>query len=238
MNAKNRIVFPLDFPSWNQASRYVRILSDAVGLFKVGLELFVAEGPQVLERIRQSTEAGIFLDLKLHDIPETVKRALAVVSSYTVDFVTIHCDAGSRLAEAVSVATQAGTRVLAVTVLTSMGKDDLTLSELAPEYAGDVSGLVLKRAAVAREAGCSGVVASGKEVSAIKESLGGDFIVVTPGIRPAGSVVAHDDQRRTVTPGEAVRAGADYIVIGRPIRDAEDPAAAARAIAMEIDSIL
>lgn len=234
LSPKDRLIFPLDFPSWKEASTYVRLLAGTVGVFKIGLELFIAEGPSILKKIKEETEAGIFLDLKLHDIPETVKRALSVISGYDVDFVTIHCDAGRRLAGAISIATGAGTKVLGVTLLTSIGRDDLAVQGLAGEFIDDVSRLVVQRAMVAGEAGCSGVISSGQEVKAIRERLGRDFLIVTPGIRPAWSVTSDDDQRRIVTPREAILNGADYIVVGRPIRTAKDPIEAARRIIEEI----
>ncbi|MEW6327927.1 MAG: orotidine-5'-phosphate decarboxylase [Thermodesulfobacteriota bacterium] len=234
LTPKDRLIFPLDFPSWKEASAYVRLLAGTVGVFKVGLELFIAEGPSILKKIKGETGAGIFLDLKLHDIPETVKRALSVISRYGVDFVTIYCDVGRRLAEAISMATGAGTKVLGVTLLTGIGIDDLAVQGLAGEFINDISRLVVQRAEVARGAGCSGVISSGQEVKAIREQLGRDFLIVTPGIRPAWSVISDDDQRRIVTPREAILNGADYIVVGRPIRTAQNPQEAARRIIEEI----
>lgn len=238
MNPRDRLIFPLDFSSWEEASSYVRLLAGTVGVFKIGLELFVAEGRSVLEKIRKETDAELFLDLKLHDIPETVKRTLSLISGYGVDFVTIHCDAGKGLVEAISMVGREGIKVLGVTLLTSMGTDDLAAQGLAGEFVDDVSRLVLHRATLAKGAGCSGVIASGLEVRAIKERLGGEFLVITPGIRPAWShPVVSDDQSRVVTPRQAVLNGADYIVVGRPIRTAPDPKEAALRVIKEIEQV-
>ncbi len=237
LNPKDRLIFPLDVPSWKEASTYIRLLAGTVGVFKIGLELFIAEGPFILKKVKEETEARIFLDLKLHDTPETVKKALSVISGYGIDFVTIHCDTGRRLAGAISIATGAGIKVLGVTLLTSTGRDDLAVQGLAREFIDDVSRLVVQRAMAAGEAGCSGVISSGQEVKAIRERLGGGFLVVTPGIRPAWSVTSDDDQRRIVSPQEAILNGADYIVVGRPIRMAKDPIEAARRIIEEMDQV-
>lgn len=231
------IVFPLDLPAAAEAERYVRLLSGRVAMFKVGLELFIQGGPGIVKTIRERSDAGIFLDLKLHDIPATVGRAMERIAGHGADYATVHCAESRAMLEA---AVQGGGRkvgVLAVTVLTSVSAADLAAAGFDPAYASDPAALVMKRAEMAREAGCAGVVCSGLEAAGIKERFGGDFVTMVPGIRPAWSVEA-DDQERVVTPGAAVKNGADYLVIGRPIRDAADPVAAVEMICAEIEAAL
>ncbi len=233
------IVFPLDVPDMARARELVSELKNDVGLFKVGLELFVAEGPAAVAMVRESGgSAGVFLDLKFHDIPATVKGAYGSASRLGADLVTVHCDEGRGLLEAMVKAGQGRTRVLAITVLTSLAADDLGPLGFREEYRKDLGLLALARARLAKEAGCAGVVCSGHEAARIRAEMGPDFLIVTPGIRPAWSLVAGDDQKRVVTAADAVRAGADYLVIGRPIRDAEDRVEAARKVAKEIEEAL
>jgi len=236
--AKDYIVFSLDVPTYEDAMGYVDQLKDHVGLFKVGLELFISEGPPILTSIREAGGAGIFLDLKLHDIPATVQRAFMAASRYRPHFVTVHCDEGGESLKQVAKTNPGGTKILAVTVLTSLDQTKLRGMGFDGEYASNISALVLLRARLAKEAGCHGVVCSGLEVAGIKEELGPDFVTVTPGIRPMWSVVDRDDQKRIVTPADAVQRGADYVVIGRPIRDAPNPRDAAKRVADEIDQAL
>jgi orotidine-5'-phosphate decarboxylase len=233
-NAKDYLIFALDVPDTAAAIRHVRMLDGAVGLFKVGLELFVGEGPQVLKAIAEHSSAEIFLDLKLHDIPATVRGALASVTKHRVRFVTVHCDEGKQLLAPAS--RDGRIEVLAITVLTSLSETDLP----GLGFRNDLSlkQLALNRAAMAKDAGCSGIVCSGEEVAAIRKQCGGDFKIVVPGIRPAWHKAPKDDQSRIVTPGDAVRDGADFIVVGRPIRDAKDPRSAAMRINEEIQAAL
>ncbi|MDZ7695789.1 MAG: orotidine-5'-phosphate decarboxylase [Deltaproteobacteria bacterium] len=235
---KDYIIFPLDVPDTRQAMAYVTALKDHVGLFKVGLELFISQGPDILKSIREVAGGGIFLDLKLHDIPATVTRAFMAASAYQPAFVTVHCDEGGQILKAVAENNPGDTRILAITVLTSLNSEKLTELGYAQTYVKDLSALTLLKARLARDAGCHGVVCSGLEVARIKETFGDDLIAVTPGIRPAWSVVDKDDQKRIVTPKEAVANGADYVVIGRPIRDAKNPKEAADRVAEEIASAL
>jgi orotidine-5'-phosphate decarboxylase len=233
---KDYIIFPLDLPSYEQAMVYVDLLKDHVGLFKVGLELFISQGPDILNAIRDAGGAGIFLDLKLHDIPVTVKRAFLAASAFQPKFITVHCDEGEGLLKGLAGCNPGDTKILAVTVLTSLNQKKLIDLGFHEKYAEDLSALVLLRARLAKEAGCDGVVCSGLEAAMIRKELGYDLIVVTPGIRPTWSVVDHDDQKRIMTPADAVKNGADYVVVGRPIRDAKAPADAAKRIAEEIGS--
>jgi orotidine-5'-phosphate decarboxylase len=235
---KDYIIFPLDLPDYDQALSYVDTLDGHVGLFKVGLELFIAQGPDILNAIRNRTESGIFLDLKLHDIPATVQRAFMAASLHRPEFVTVHCDEGDEILRGVAEENPGSTKILAITVLTSLNQEKLKRLGYAQEYVDDVSELVLLKARMAKEAGCQGVVCSGLEVAAVKSEIGPEMVAVTPGIRPAWTVVDKDDQKRIVTPADAVRNGSDYVVIGRPIRDAKDPKEAAKRVAEEIASAL
>ena len=234
---KDYIIFPLDVSTQEEAARFVTILKDHVGLFKVGLELFVSQGPRILEVIQKIAGCKVFLDLKLHDIPATMKRAFLAASTYGPHFVSVHCDMGERFLKEVAVENPGGTKILAITLLTSLNKEHLKTLGYRDEYVNDLTRLVLLRARIAKEAGCQGVVCSGQEVAMIKRQFPG-LIAVTPGIRPLWSVVSKDDQKRIVTPADAVKNGADYIVIGRPIRDADNPAKAAKRVSEEIESVL
>ena len=231
---RDHIIFPLDVATRGEAERLVRQLAGHVGMFKVGLELFIRSGPELIRWIRAESDAGIFLDLKLHDIPMTVARAMEAIAALEVDLTTVHCGESRRMLSAAVKAGQGGTKVLAVTVLTSVSPEDLHQAGLSPDLAANMAALVQRRAETAREVGCAGVVCSGWEARTIKQALGRDFLAVTPGIRPSWESVGPDDQRRVMTPAQAVRNGADYIVIGRPIRDAADPVQAARQVAAEI----
>ena len=233
--AKEYIVFPLDVPSREEAKSLVTLLSEEVGMFKVGLELFIEAGPDIVRFIR-ARGARVFLDLKLHDIPATVMRAMGRVADLEVDLATVHCGESRGMLEAAVAGSGGRVRVLGVTVLTSVSTGDIAAAGFEAALSADVTRLVMKRAAMAREAGCAGIVCSGQEAAAVKAAFGKDFLAVTPGIRPAGG--AADDQRRVTTPADAVAMGADYLVIGRPIRDAADPREAARRIGHEIATAL
>jgi len=234
---RNYIIFPLDVPTVKEAARYVELLSESVGMFKVGLELFVKAGPEVIRMIQTSGSAEIFLDLKFYDIPMTVERAMGRVADLGVTFATVHCGESPRMLEAAVAGSGGAVGVLGVTVLTSISPDDITAAGFKDAYSTDVSALVRQRAKMAKSAGCAGVVCSGHEVKMIKDTFGKSFCAVTPGIRPAWQS-SRDDQRRIVTPADAIKNGSDYLVIGRPIRDAQDPVGAARRIADEISAAL
>ncbi|MCF8036508.1 MAG: orotidine-5'-phosphate decarboxylase [Desulfobacteraceae bacterium] len=234
---KDYIVFPLDFSTAAEARKYVRLLSGRVGMFKVGLELFIRSGAEVLETIRKEGRARIFLDLKLHDIPVTVGRAMEQIAGWRAAYTTVHCAESRAMLQAAVEGAGLKTRVLGVTVLTSVSGKDLQESGLDAAYADDPGALVMKRAQMAYEAGCAGVVCSGQEVAEIKRRFGDRFVTMVPGIRPGWAVEA-DDQKRVVTPGQAVKNGADYLVIGRPIRDAAEPVDAVEMITSEIEDAL
>ncbi len=237
-NAKDYIVFPLDVSSEDEAKHYIELLADYVGLFKVGLELFIRSGPDIVRFIHSTGTAGVFLDLKLHDIPNTVRRAMAGVADLGIQFATVHCGETARMLEAAVSGSREKVGVLGVTVLTSVNADDIRAAGYRSEFYRDLSTLVLQRAAMAKTAGCAGVVCSGLEAAGIKAHCGRQFITVTPGIRPEWSVDAKDDQQRITTPAQAVKNGSDYLVIGRPIRDAADSRAAAERIAEEISKVV
>ena len=235
---KDYIVFPLDVSSSDEAKSYVKLLANHVGLFKVGLELFIRCGPEIIHFINSAGPAGVFLDLKLHDIPATVSRAMAVIADLDIQFATVHCGETPKMLEAAVDGSQGKVRILGVTVLTSVASDDIRSAGFRPDFYQNLSALVLQRAGMARTAGCAGVVCSGLETTMIKAQFGNDFITVTPGIRPQWSLGVEDDQKRVTTPAQALQNGSDYLVIGRPIRDASDSKAAAGRIAKEIESVI
>jgi orotidine-5'-phosphate decarboxylase len=235
---KDYLIFPLDVPSGGTARQLVSKLHKHVGMFKIGLELFIHTGPDLVRWITEHTGAGIFLDLKLHDIPVTVERAMRGVADLSVKLATVHCGESRNMLQAAVTGGGGKVRVLGVTVLTSVVASDLRSAGYADDITEDLSRLVLHKTNMAKEAGCAGVVCSGKEVELIKSKMGDAFLTVTPGIRPDWSGSGKDDQKRVVTPSTAVAKGSDYVVIGRPIRDADDPVKAAARIAEEIDSVL
>ena len=235
MKAHQRIIFPLDLPTEEEALAFARKLSGKVGMFKIGLELFLECGPSIVSKVKDAGEAEIFLDLKLHDIPVTVERAVSRVADLGVRFLTVHCGESEAMLKGAVVGSQGKVGILGVTVLTSVGAEDLTQAGFLPQYADDVRQLVMKRAVMARRCGCEGVVCSGHEAAVIKEAAGDGLFAVTPGIRPAWESASANDQKRIMTPAKAMAAGSDYLVIGRPIRDAEDPCRAAEMVAEEIE---
>lgn len=236
--AKDYIIFPLDVSSVKTAKHYVETLSESVGMFKIGLELFIRSGPDIIDFIKASGAARIFLDLKLHDIPATVSRAMQNIADLGVAFATVHCGETSRMLEAAVTGSKDKVGVLGVTVLTSVLNEDIQSAGFKKIFYDDLTKLVIKRAAMAKEAGCKGIVCSALEVKMIKETFGQDFVAVTPGIRPDWEAGGKNDQRRVTTPSRAVQDGSDYLVIGRPIRDAKDPKEAAARIAEEIQAVL
>jgi orotidine-5'-phosphate decarboxylase len=226
MDPRQRLIVALDVSSSAAAQKIVAAVGDSAHAYKVGSQLYTAEGPALVRDLIGSGRK-VFLDLKYYDIPNTVGAAVREAAQLGVSMLTVHaCGGGKMLRAAIEAAqdTNPDTLVLAVTVLTSL--DDADLSMLG--IRGGVVDQVLRVAALALSNGCHGVVASALEASALREEFGRDFIIVTPGVRPAGS--GADDQARIVTPAEAIDAGASYIVVGRPITEATDPAAEARAI--------
>jgi orotidine-5'-phosphate decarboxylase len=220
VTAKDRLIVALDMPTLEEAQRLVAKLGEAVTFYKVGLELLFAGGLE-LARALKAEGKHVFLDMKLLDIGNTVERAVANATELGVDLLTVHGHDLKTLRAAVAGRGKSRLKLLAVTVLTNLTADDLEQqgSSMAPPD------LVLMRAKLARESGFDGVIASGQEARRIREAIGPGFLIVTPGIRLTGS--ASDDQERITTPDHAIAAGADYIVVGRPITQADDPRGAA-----------
>jgi orotidine-5'-phosphate decarboxylase len=229
MKASQKVIVALDTHSLDDALRMVDLLGDDAGFFKVGLELFTAAGPQVVERLTERKKR-VFLDLKLHDIPNTVGRAARVISDLGVDLVTVHASGGAEMITAAKEGLGSRGRLLAVTVLTSMAAADL--GGLWGRSVESVPEEVLRIAELARGAGADGVVSAAAEAARVRARVGEGFLIVVPGIRPEGS--DRLDQKRVATPSHAVRSGADYLVIGRPVTQAPDPAGALRAVIAEV----
>jgi orotidine-5'-phosphate decarboxylase len=222
----NRLIAAIDAPGRAEADALVARLAGVPGWIKLGLELFCAEGPAIVAAY-VARGHRVMLDLKLHDIPETVARATARVAGLGAGLLTVHAAGGRAMLEA-AVRSAGATRVLAITVLTSL--DEADLAEIGAH--GPVRDLVVKRAELAIAAGCAGVVASPHEITSIRAIAPSGFLIVTPGVRPVGAEAG--DQKRVMTPRQARDAGADLVVVGRPLRDASDPAVAARAIVAEL----
>jgi orotidine-5'-phosphate decarboxylase len=236
---RTSLIVALDFDSISSALRFASQVADLVGLFKIGSQLFTAAGPTAVKEV-SALGPGVFLDLKFHDIPNTVAGAvLAAAAMPGVQLVNVHALGGKAMLEAAAQAISAGVpmgadrpRLLAVTVLTSMDRKAMREAGIG----GTPKNRAVNLAQLAKSAGVDGVVASVQEARAIRKACGSDFLIVTPGVRPNGKADAGrgDDQARTATPAQAIRAGADYIVVGRPVLAADDPRAAAQAIVEEI----
>ena len=226
------MIFALDVPGKKEAKHYAKVLEGVVGCFKVGLELFISEGPDIVKMIQDQSAANIFLDLKLHDIPATVRGALRSAKKLGVRYISIHSTEGEEILETAQEVKGSGLEVLAVTVLTSTSASSLASLGIREDI--NAAALVLDRATRAQNSGCAGVVCSGEEAKLVKSKCGGDFKIVVPGIRPEWAHVLGDDQNRIATPSQAIEDGADMIVVGRPIRDANDPREAAQKIIEEI----
>ncbi|MGB4598689.1 MAG: orotidine-5'-phosphate decarboxylase [Trichlorobacter sp.] len=231
--AKNKIIFALDVDKLSEIDRWAELLADKVGMFKVGKELFTAAGPAAVEAVKRHG-GQVFLDLKYHDIPNTVAQAMLAAGRLGVKLANLHALGGPEMMEQAATAVRkqfsdAGRpRLLAVTILTSSTQETLQ----AVGIQQPVEQMVVRLARLAKQSGMDGVVASPLEIQAIRAACGPDFLIVTPGVRPAFAAV--DDQKRIMTPAEAVQAGADYLVIGRPIAKAADPVQAAELIVDEI----
>ncbi len=223
----DRLIFALDVPDASEAMRLVELLGDSVSFYKIGLELFMAGGYyELIQWMVEKRGKKVFADLKFFDVPETVRRAVRQLRGRGVTFTTVHGNDGILRA---AVQEKGDLKILAVTVLTSLDQGDV--EDLG--FAVDIEKLVLSRARRAIEIGCDGVISSGLEAPKLREHLGEHFLVITPGIRPVINKPA-DDQKRTVDIEEAFRNGADYIVVGRPIKQAPDPAMAAQEIQARI----
>jgi orotidine-5'-phosphate decarboxylase len=229
--ARDRLIVALDVPSVDEARALIGTLQDSVGIYKIGLELLFSGGMEFASELA-SRGARVFLDAKLLDIEMTVERATAAIARTGAHFLTVHAADRKTLNAAIRGRGHSRLKLMGVTVLTNLGPADLVQqgTDIPPAE------LVLHRAMLAKEAGFDGVVASGLEAAVIREAAGSGFLIVTPGIRPEGG--ARNDQARIVTPAKAIAAGADYLVVGRPITAAGDPRAAAEAIVAEIGSAL
>lgn len=224
---KERLIVALDFPSVEEAERHVELLGDTVWFYKLGLELFMAGG--YFELVKWLTEKGkkVFVDLKFFDVPETVRAAVRQLRKHSATFATVH---GNNAMLKAAAEEKNGVKILAVTVLTSLDKGDM--DDLGFDV--DIPALVLSRAKRALQLGCDGVISSGLEAPKLREELGDQFLIITPGIRPVANI---DDQKRVVDVEEAFFNGADYIVVGRPIKSAEDPKKAAEDIQKRISTV-
>jgi len=235
---KERLIVALDFPSAEEAMGFVDRMEDTVTFYKVGLELFSAAGPEIVRRLK-SAGKSVFLDMKFHDIPNTVAGAAANAVSIGADMFNVHALGGKEMMRAAADASsQAAARrglsapiVLAVTVLTSLDRQALE-RDIGLSLGEGIGPFVAAKARQAQEAGLNGVVASPKEVAEVRAACGDDFHIVTPGIRSAGE--SHDDQKRVATPSKALAMGADRIVVGRPITRAKDPLGAAERMLAEM----
>ncbi|MBI2677316.1 MAG: orotidine-5'-phosphate decarboxylase [Candidatus Koribacter versatilis] len=228
--AEDRLIVALDVASVAEAQRIVGAVGEGATTYKVGKQLFVAEGPRAVRDL-VSSGRRVFLDLKFHDIPNTVAGAVKAAADLGVSMLTVHAAGGSKMLRAAAeaaAATKNQPMVLAVTVLTSMGQAELQETGVV----GKPQEQVVRLASLARIGGCSGVVASPEEVAELRRILGSNLVIVTPGVRPAGA--AKGDQKRVATPAEAIKAGANYLVVGRPITGAADMGKAARDIVGEI----
>jgi orotidine-5'-phosphate decarboxylase len=234
LDSRDRLIVALDLPSAAQARQVVQNLGEAITTYKIGKQLFTAEGPEIVRDL-VSSGRKVFLDLKFHDIPNTVGAAVRSATELGVSMLTVHASGGSKMLKAaVEAANASATKpmILAVTVLTSLG--DADLQEIG--ISGNVAAQVLRLGALAHSAGCGGLVASAHEARELRRELGEGFEIVTPGVRPAGADVG--DQARVLTPAEAIRAGASRLVVGRPITEAGSPLEAARQISKDIEAAL
>jgi len=232
--SKSRIAYALDYPNLATARAGAAVVAPHVGVLKVGLELFIEAGPEAV-RMAHELGAEVFLDLKLHDIEKTVERAVASACQLGVKYLTVHAGGGPGMLKAAAAAAareKTGLVVLGVTVLTSLDQADL----LAVGVAATPAEQAIRLANLAKECGLGGLVCSSEEVGRLRGAVGPEMVLVTPGIRPSGAELG--DQKRVGTPGDAIRSGSSLLVVGRPIRDAADPAAAAQAIVREIDAAL
>jgi orotidine-5'-phosphate decarboxylase len=234
LQSRDRLIVALDVPSAARARQVVQTLGETISTYKIGKQLFTAEGPEIVRDL-VSSGRKVFLDLKFHDIPNTVAGAVTSAAELGAAMLTVHASGGSKMLRAAVEAANASSAkplILAVTVLTSLSDSDL--QEIG--ISGNVLSQVLRLGALARSAGCGGLVASAHEARQLRRELGEGFEIVTPGVRPAGAAVG--DQARVLTPAEAIQAGATRLVVGRPITEASSPAGAASNILAEIDEVL
>jgi orotidine-5'-phosphate decarboxylase len=238
ISAKERLIVALDVPGIPEAESLMDSLGQAVNYYKVGSQLFTACGPRIVESVKQRGHR-IFLDLKFHDIPNTVAQAARSACRMGVDMMNLHAMGGFSMMEMAASALAneaAGSRplLLGVTVLTSI--DEATFQDVLGAPGRSIEEQVLHLADLSRSAGLDGVVASPREIVMLRQAMGKDFVILTPGIRPSDS--PSDDQKRFMTPGQAIAAGADYLVVGRPVTGAKNPAESARRIIEEMSDVI
>jgi orotidine-5'-phosphate decarboxylase len=234
ISPRDRLIVALDVPDARSARKIIASLGERVHAYKVGLQLFTAEGPSLVRELKASGQR-VFLDLKLHDIPNTVAGAVHSAAALGVDMLTIHASGGLQMMRAAVEASRDVPKpplILAVTVLTSLSGSEMCQTGIT----GTVSEQVLRLASLAKAAGCGGIVASPQEVMDSRRLLGDELVIVTPGVRPRGSALG--DQARTAEPAEAIKAGASYLVVGRPITEAADRKSAAEKVVLEISSTM
>ena len=227
LTARDRLIVALDFPTQAKALALVSVLSGAVSTYKIGLQLYTAAGPAIVQAVA-ATGANIFLDLKLHDIPNTVAKAVTAAGELGVQMLTVHLSGGSAMLKAAVEGKPPQLSLLGVTVLTSATQE--TLSEIG--VGSDLQDQVIRLAELGKSSGFDGLITSPHEVGALRARLGSEITLVTPGVRPAWT--AADDQKRFTTPRDALKNGADYLVIGRPITAAADPKAAVERVVEEM----
>ena len=227
LTARDRLIVALDFPTQAKALALVSVLSDSVSTYKIGLQLYTVAGPAIVQAVA-ATGAKIFLDLKLHDIPNTVAKAVAAAGELGVRMLTVHLSGGGAMLKAAVAARAPNLSLLGVTVLTSATQE--TLGEIG--VTASLENQVLRLAELGKNSGIDGLITSPQEVGLLREKLGPEITLVTPGVRPAWA--AADDQKRFTTPRNALGRGADYLVIGRPITAAEDPRAAVERVVEEL----
>jgi orotidine-5'-phosphate decarboxylase len=227
ISPRDRLIVALDFPTSSKALALVSALSGSVSIYKIGLQLYAAEGPEIVRRVA-ATGAQVFLDLKLHDIPNTVAKAVAAAGELGVQMLTVHLSGGRAMLEAAVEARSPNLSLLGVTVLTSATPE--TLAQIGVNCG--IEEQVLRLARLGRESGIDGLISSPHEVRILREQLGNEMKLITPGVRP--SWAAANDQKRFTTPAEALKNGADYLVVGRPITADPDPRKAVERLLEEI----
>jgi orotidine-5'-phosphate decarboxylase len=230
-DAKNCLIFALDVSNIDEGIELLRTIHGHVGLVKIGLELFTSTGPRAVEEVKH-LGFDVFLDLKLHDIPNTVAHAVKSARALGVSMLTVHTGGGEEMLRRAAEEAGDAIQILGVTLLTSLGEEDLSPVAIVP----DATEVVRRRALLARKAGIDGIVCSPKEIKTVRQCIGPHGTIVTPGIRPQSAAVG--DQKRAATPKTAIAEGADYLVVGRPIRTASNPAQAASNIVREIHDAL
>lgn len=233
MKNTDKLIVPLDLTSFEKMNQVVEDIGEIVSTYKIGHQLFTAEGPRTIRYLKGKGKT-VFLDLKLHEISSSVAAAVTSAGSHGVDMVTVHASGGRRMMQAAVEAAShfPAMKILAITVVTEL--DDSDLEEIGFTHGCEEQ--VVRLATLAKQCGCHGLIASPQEVETLRKTLGSELLIVTPGVRPAGSNM--DNQTRSGTPAQAIRSGASFIIVGRPILKADSPRQAAREIAQEISSAI